>query len=117
PVGALTNRDFRFKCRVWFLSYTDSICAGCSTGCNLRIDHHQGNIYRLVPRRNVEVNRSWLCDEGRSSFHTLESGTRLTAPAAKINGNSSRAGLDWESAITEIHHNFTTIAKSAGPAS
>ena len=30
PVGALTERDFRFKCRVWYLSTAQSICNGCS---------------------------------------------------------------------------------------
>src|SRR5687767_15707358 len=30
PVGALTNSDFRFKVRVWFLKGTNSICGGCS---------------------------------------------------------------------------------------
>jgi len=34
PVGALTDRDFRFKCRVWFLGSANSICPGCSRGCN-----------------------------------------------------------------------------------
>lgn len=116
PVGALTSRDFRFKCRVWFLNYTDSVCAGCSTGCNLRIDHQQGNIYRLVPRRNVEVNRSWLCDEGRMSFHTLERGQRITNPAARINGGATRAEIDWQSAFAEIENNFTAIVKEHGPA-
>ena len=28
PVGALTSKDFRFKCRVWFLSSTPSVCTG-----------------------------------------------------------------------------------------
>ena len=28
PVGALTQTDFRFKMRVWFLKETDSICTG-----------------------------------------------------------------------------------------
>jgi len=32
PVGALTDRDFRFKVRVWYLDKTPSICPGCSTG-------------------------------------------------------------------------------------
>jgi len=40
PVGALTDRDFRFRCRVWFLQSADSICTGCSNGCNIFI-HHQ----------------------------------------------------------------------------
>jgi NADH-quinone oxidoreductase subunit G len=93
PVGALTSTDFRFKVRAWFLNGTSSVCAGCSTGCNLRIDHSaratgggipgytasEGKIYRTVGRRNVEVNKSWLCDEGRLSFHTLEKWPRLRA--------------------------------------
>ena len=88
PVGALTSADFRFKVRVWFLKGTPSVCAGCSTGCNLRIDHSaratgggisgytatDGKIYRTVGRRNVEVNKSWLCDEGRLSFHQWKDG-------------------------------------------
>src|SRR5436853_3186368 len=65
PVGALTSRDFRFKCRVWFLHSTDSVCAGCSTGCNARVDHRDGTIFRMLPRRNIDVNKSWMCDEGR----------------------------------------------------
>jgi NADH-quinone oxidoreductase subunit G len=91
PVGALTSSDFRFKVRVWFLKGTPSVCGGCSTGCNMRIDHSaravgggipgytatDGKIYRTVGRRNVEVNKSWLCDEGRLSFHTLERWPRL----------------------------------------
>ncbi len=35
PVGALTDHDFRFKMRVWFLESTPSVCPGCSTGCNI----------------------------------------------------------------------------------
>ena len=30
PVGALTSRDFRFKCRVWFLYSTNSVCGAVS---------------------------------------------------------------------------------------
>ena len=32
PVGALTNKDFRFKKRVWWLKETSSVCTGCATG-------------------------------------------------------------------------------------
>ena len=71
PVGALTSSDFRFKVRSWFLKGTSSVCGGCSTGCNLRIDHsaramgggipgesaNDGKIYRTVGRRNVVGDR------------------------------------------------------------
>ena len=34
PVGALTNKDFRFEKRVWYLREQDSLCNGCATVCN-----------------------------------------------------------------------------------
>ena len=65
PVGALTNRQFRFKERVWNLIKTDSICVGCSRGCNISIQHKDNVIYRVLPRENLEVNQNWMCDFGR----------------------------------------------------
>ncbi|RIL10086.1 MAG: hypothetical protein DCC75_05095, partial [Proteobacteria bacterium] len=37
PVGALTHRSWRFNTRIWFTKQTDSICPGCSTGCNVKV--------------------------------------------------------------------------------
>lgn len=71
PVGALTTRDFRFKCRVWLLSSTDSICTGCSKGCNVHLEHFQGEVQRYRPRFNAEVNEYWMCDQGRLSYREL----------------------------------------------
>lgn len=71
PVGALTSKDFRFNCRVWFLKKTDSICNGCSKGCNITIEHHDNVVQRFKPRDNDEVNECWLCDEGRLSYKAI----------------------------------------------
>jgi len=68
PVGAMLNRDFRFKARAWFLSATPSICTACSRGCNVFADHMQQDCFRFRPRRNEAVNQVWMCDEGRKSF-------------------------------------------------
>jgi NADH-quinone oxidoreductase subunit G len=125
PVGALTSADFRFKARVWFLRGTDSVCAGCSTGCNLRIDHTaratgggipgytatDGKIYRTVGRRNVEVNKSWLCDEGRLSFHSLERWPRLPHPKV---GSETKPLTDL---LPTIHERFQTIRNQDGDGS
>jgi NADH-quinone oxidoreductase subunit G len=89
PVGALLSHDFRFKMRVWFLSESESICPGCSTGCNITIDHRDGEAQRLRPRRNVEVNKSWMCDPGRMLYKDLAAPTRLTSARA-------RAASGWE---------------------
>ncbi len=51
PVGALTDRDFRFQCRVWYLSQTDSICPGCSRGCNISIHVNRQRPHHAEGRR------------------------------------------------------------------
>ncbi len=68
PVGALTSKDFRFRMRVWELYTVNSVCPGCATGCNIEIHHAQGEVWRLVPRENPEVNKFWMCDEGRFTY-------------------------------------------------
>ncbi|MGE5682755.1 MAG: 2Fe-2S iron-sulfur cluster-binding protein [Bacillota bacterium] len=65
PVGALTNKDFRFKARVWEMSKTNSICTGCAQGCNDEVWVRNNLILRLTPRLNEEVNSYWMCDHGR----------------------------------------------------
>jgi NADH-quinone oxidoreductase subunit G len=113
PVGALTSRDFRFKCRVWFLHSTDSVCGGCSTGCNLRIDHRDGTIFRLLPRRNAEVNKSWLCDEGRMSFHELDRSERVTRPMMK-GRDGMQAPVTWEETARSIDARLKEISGANG---
>jgi NADH-quinone oxidoreductase subunit G len=97
PVGALTDRDFRFKVRVWYLQKTPSICPGCSTGCNISVETYQNRIARFKPRVNEEVNSHWLCDEGRYCFHDLTAGERLTTPLIRQEGGLVPS--TWEQAL------------------
>ncbi len=97
PVGALTDRDFRFKVRVWYLNKTPSICPGCSTGCNISVEAYQNKIARFKPRQNEAVNSHWICDEGRYCFHQLAGGERLTTPMIRQEGGLVPA--TWEAAL------------------
>jgi NADH-quinone oxidoreductase subunit G len=90
PVGALTSTDFRFKMRVWFLKQTNSLDTESSVGANTVVWSREGQIYRVTPRRNDEVNDTWMADSGRELFKTLRAADRLTA--VKVNGADS--GLD-----------------------
>lgn len=91
PVGALTEKDFRFEARVWYLEATNSICPGCSTGCNIavhtntnRTHHAEGRrVVRLKPRYNPEVNQWWMCDIGRYAFKGVDDPSRISAPMMK----------------------------------
>ncbi|HYV03245.1 MAG TPA: molybdopterin-dependent oxidoreductase [Blastocatellia bacterium] len=116
PVGALTSRDFRFKCRVWFLHSTDSVCAGCSTGCNVRVDHRDGTVFRLLPRRNTAVNESWLCDEGRLSFHELQTGERVVRPMIK-GRDGIHAPVTWKDAVRSIDSRLKEVRDTNGSSS
>jgi len=101
PVGALTDRDFRFKVRVWYLQKTPSICPGCSTGCNISVETYQNRIARFKPRINEAVNSHWLCDEGRYCFHDLAGGERLTVPLIRQEGGLVAA--TWEQALQAVY--------------
>jgi NADH-quinone oxidoreductase subunit G len=71
PVGALLNRDFRFRARAWFLSAAPSVCTGCSRGCSINVDFMGQDTYRFRPRENEAINKSWMCDQGRLSYKQL----------------------------------------------
>jgi len=99
PVGALTVKEFRFRARVWHLEDTDSICPGCSIGCNIRIGHLKGVVYRFVPRANAEVNGWWMCDHGRFLAESLNA-REVERPAALREGGHHT--LTWRQAIAEV---------------
>ena len=90
PVGALTDKDFRFKCRVWYLEKTKSVCPGCSQGCNITVEwdksrphaHKQARVMRLKPRLNPDVNNYWICDQGRYNYHFIDD-NRILHPQFK----------------------------------
>jgi len=79
PVGALTSTDFRFKMRVWFLKQTNSIDTETSVGANTVVWSREGQIYRLTPRRNDDVNDTWMPDSGRELFKAVMAADRLAA--------------------------------------
>ena len=103
PVGALTEADFRFKARVWYLSSAPTVCNGCSQGCNMDLHfvldrphlNDGARVVRIKPRPNPDVNQWWLCDEGRYGFGWVDQ-----ARLKRVRGPSAEA--TWEQALTEI---------------
>ncbi|MBS0631206.1 MAG: (2Fe-2S)-binding protein [Verrucomicrobia bacterium] len=87
PVGALTSTDFRFKMRVWFLKQTNSIDTETSTGANTVVWSREGVIYRITPRRNDEVNDTWMADSGRVLYKQVQAADRVSA--VKVGGADS----------------------------
>ncbi|HEX9637525.1 MAG TPA: 2Fe-2S iron-sulfur cluster-binding protein [Acidobacteriota bacterium] len=105
PVGALTDRQFRFQVRVWYLRAFRSVCPGCSRGCNIDIHtnpnrpHHADGqrLVRIKPRFNPEVNRWWMCDYGRYSQGWVDAAERLALPLRAQGG--AQQPCEWSEAI------------------
>jgi len=77
PVGALLDKDFLFKQRVWLLKETPSISPVDSGGENIWLHHNEGIIYRVKPRFNADVNQWWISDDTRYSFKCVHDKLRL----------------------------------------
>jgi NADH-quinone oxidoreductase subunit G len=107
PVGALGDKDFLYKQRVWFMKRHLGVCTGCSTGCTIRIDENQDTVYRLTPQENPFVNKWWMCDEGRWGFHYLHKPERQTEPKrlATAGGNGQSASAHTNGHLREIKPN------------
>ncbi len=100
PVGSLISKDFLHKARAWDLDRTASICPGCTQGCNITVDTRDNTVVRLRPRANMEVNRHFMCDEGRMNYRWLNRGDRIEAPLVLESGRQH--AVDWETALARL---------------
>ncbi len=93
PVGALGDKDFLYKQRVWFMKSHDNVCAGCSTGCSIKVEENQDRVYRLKPRENPHVNKWWMCDEGRYGWKHVHDQNRNTEPRRLV--GEEHVNVEW----------------------
>ncbi len=109
PVGALTESDFRFKARVWYLSSAQTVCNGCSQGCNVDLHYvldrphlnDGARVVRIKPRYNPDVNQWWLCDEGRYGFGWVDQ-DRLGTVRGPSTDSDESTETTWDQALTAI---------------
>jgi NADH dehydrogenase/NADH:ubiquinone oxidoreductase 75 kD subunit (chain G) len=109
PVGALGDKNFLYKQRVWFMKSHDGVCANCSTGCSIKIDENQDHVYRLRPRENPHVNQWWMCDEGRYGFGHVHDPARVTQ--LRKREGKKLVNVEWSQLVSELD----TKLRKAGP--
>ncbi len=113
PVGALTDKDFRFKCRVWYLEKTNSVCPGCSMGCNITVEwdkerphqHKKARVMRLKPRHNPDVNDYWICDKGRYAYKSIDENRILYPQRHSVD-------TDWNKAVGVVADAVSELTKA-----
>jgi NADH-quinone oxidoreductase subunit G len=113
PVGALLEKEFLFKKRVWLLRSTPSITPADSGGDNTWIDHGQNVVHRIRPRYNAEVNQWWISDDSRHLYQVLYDKNRLFHPMTRQQG--APVQTNWNAALDEAAARLTQLAGENGP--
>ena len=113
PVGALTDRGFRFKARTWELKSAPSVCTLCPVGCRLVAEGREGRLLRMRGRDETQVNGGWLCDLGRHGFAYADHADRLRTPLVRRDGELRPA--TWGEALAEVARGLKAVLDEAGP--
>ncbi len=100
PVGALGDKEFLYKQRVWYLRRHPGVCTGCATGCSIWIEENQDHIYRIKPRENPWVNKWWICNDGRYDYPHVHNPRRFTQPQRREDGRLVE--IDWGGLMAEL---------------
>ena len=111
PVGALTNKVFRYKARPWELVARESIGYHDALGSNIYLHARRNEVMRAVPRDNEAVNECWLSDRDRYTHEGLVSEERAIQPLLKENGQWRVAS--WDEALAKAADAITTTAPGA----
>ncbi|KAG5865064.1 hypothetical protein JTB14_006744 [Gonioctena quinquepunctata] len=100
PVGALTSKPYSFTARPWEIRKVDSIDVLDAVGSNIVVSTRTGEVMRIMPRVNEEVNEEWLADKSRFSYDGLKR-QRLVTPMLRDN-NGELKPVDWEAALLTV---------------
>jgi len=117
PVGALTDRVFRFKARIWELQDVPSSCPLCPVGCLVYLQLDKGRIAR-VRAREGGVNR-WICDLGRFGLAAVSNKRKhpVVREEAVLNQNGQETCVPWEAALEAVSGKLKTLLREKGPGS
>src|SRR5947209_8652933 len=115
PVGALLDKDFLFKQRVWLLKQVPSISPADSGGENIYLEYNEGIIYRIKPRYNADVNQWWISDDTRYSYKAVHDENRLCQ--ARRTQYGTQVETTYNKAIDDAQAGLKDVVAKNGPAS
>lgn len=100
PVGALTNKVFRFRARAWELIAKESIGYHDALGSNVWLHTRRSEVLRTVPRDNEAINECWLSDRDRYSHQGLYASDRAQKPLVKLDQEWKE--MNWDEALAVV---------------
>jgi len=114
PVGALTNKPFRFRARAWELMARPSLAVHDGVGSHLWYHTRRGKVLRAVPRDSESTNETWLSDRDRYSHYGLDAEDRVLEPMLKSNGQWQK--VSWDEGIRAAAKSLRRAAAAQGGA-
>jgi NADH-quinone oxidoreductase subunit G len=118
PVGALTNKPFRYSARPWEMQQHVSVAPHDCVGSNIAVHTTKQDyapirqIKRIVPYANEAINENWLADRDRYSVYAVHSDKRLANPMVKKNGQWQN--VEWHTALQTVADSLTEISQHYG---
>lgn len=86
PVGALTAKPYAFSYRKWELEKTNSIDVFDGLGSSISVQTKAGEVVRVLPRINDEINEDWISDKTRFAPEGLLNQRLDTAYIKNVDG-------------------------------
>jgi predicted molibdopterin-dependent oxidoreductase YjgC len=108
PVGALINKQWKYRARAWEVDKTEMACPFCGGGCTYELHTKDGRIMRVRNEKTV-----LLCGRGRFGWPVVESDDRLKTPLIKEKDGFREAS--WDEALDLVAAKFKEIIETAGP--
>jgi NADH-quinone oxidoreductase subunit G len=111
PVGALTNKPYRYSARTWELKQFDGIAPHDGLGSNVHFHVKGQTVKRIVPKENNNINETWLSDRDRYSYQGLNHAARATLPRIKVDGKWK--DFSWDDALDAVSSGLLEQANKA----
>ena len=96
-MGALTSAPYAFKARPWELDKVNSIDVLDGLGSAIQIGSKDGEVLRVLPRLNEDINEEWISDKTRFAIDGLKN-QRLDVPYIR-NSSGNLQKCSWEQAF------------------
>ncbi|KAI5712678.1 hypothetical protein M8J75_010395 [Diaphorina citri] len=106
PVGALTSKPYSFTARPWETRKTESVDVLDAVGSNIIVSTRTGEVLRVLPRLNEDINEEWLADKGRFAYDGLKR-QRLLTPFVR-NCDGQLVATEWEDALIAVAQKLQT---------
>ena len=107
PVGALINKQFKYRARAWEVAKTEIACPFCGGGCTYQVHTKDGKIMRVLNEDCV-----LLCGRGRFGWPVVEADDRLKTPLIRENGKFREAS--WDEALDLVAAKFKETVEADG---